>query len=257
MSPHQQSLHLMINAWRLMVSRLPNPRIISKNGLSSTFANIPLAFFNLSFYENPIPTLNELATVLAQAKADAADCPHHWMHMLSDDNAPAGWQDALAHSGFAAVMPLTGMECDALLPPARPLPPLDWRPVTNPHGATDIAHLNALAYGMPTDLFDPLCNMHLWQPDSLALVGFLDGQPVTASAALPVDGTVYIALVATHPEHRSKGYAEACMRQLIGTATTHMQLSRLTLHASAAGLPVYQRMGFVPTGNFTLLAPTL
>jgi GNAT superfamily N-acetyltransferase len=246
----------MINAWRLMVSRLPNPRISSANGINSTFANIPLAFFNLSFYENPIPTLADLASVLAQAKADAADCPHHWMHMLSDDNAPAGWQDDLANHGFAAVMPLTGMECDTLLPPTRSLPSLDWQLVTNTQGATDIAHLNAYAYGMPTELFDPLCNMHLWQPDSLALVGYLDGQPATSAAAFPVDGTIYIALVATHLDHRSKGYAEAAIRELTAAAAFHMQLPRLTLHASAAGLPVYERMGFRNTGAFTLLAPS-
>lgn len=254
MPPHQQSLQLMINAWRLMVGRLPNPRITNKDGLCATFANTPLAFFNISFYENPIPTLAHLEAVLAQAKADAADCPHHWMHMLSDDNAPTGWQAALATSGFVAIMPLTGMECDALLPSVRPLPSLDWRFVNNTQGATDIAHLNALAYGMPTELFDPLCNMQLWQPDSLALVGYIDSQPVTSAAAFPVDGTVYIALVATHPAHRSKGYAEACLRQLIDAAIPHMQLTRLTLHASDAGLPVYARMGFETSGSFTLIA---
>lgn len=256
MSPHQQSHQLMIHAWQLMVGRLPNSRITSKDGLTATFANTPLAFFNLSFYENPIPTLAQLEAVLAQAKADASHCPHHWMHLISDDNAPSGWQAALANSGFAPVIPLTGMECDNLFPPTRPLASLEWRLVTGPEGATDIAHLNALAYDMPTQLFGPLCNMNLWHQDSLALVGYLDDQPITAAAALPVDGTIYLALVATHPDHRSKGYAEACLRQLIAAAAPHMQLSSLTLHASAAGLPVYQRMGFVPTGNFTLLAPT-
>ena len=113
--------------------------------------------------------------------------------------------------------------------------------------------INAHAYGMPPELFECVCNMHLWHDDSLAFVGYADGRAVTSAAALPVDGTVYIALVATMPDAHGKGYAEAVMRQAITAGQQSMGVARATLHATDMGRPVYQAMGFAPSARFAVL----
>ena len=98
-------------------------------------------------------------------------------------------------------------------------------------------------------------NLHLWHADSFGYVGYADGKAVTAAAAFPVRGTMYIALVATVPESHGKGYAEAVMRHTIEQARGAMGPSRMTLHASDMGRPVYQAMGFEAGARVMLLAP--
>jgi len=71
----------------------------------------------------------------------------------------------------------------------------------------------------------------------------------TASVAL-IDQIAYVALVATQPDHQRKGYAEAVMRQALLEARKAWGERRTVLHATAAGQPVYRRMGYADTIRF-------
>jgi GNAT superfamily N-acetyltransferase len=113
--------------------------------------------------------------------------------------------------------------------------------------------INAHAYGMPPELFDCICNLDLWHADSFAYVGYVDGRAVSTASSLPVEGTVYIALVATMPDSHGKGYADAVMRRAIEAGRTGMGFTRTTLHATEMGQPVYRGMGFESGGRWVLL----
>jgi GNAT superfamily N-acetyltransferase len=64
---------------------------------------------------------------------------------------------------------------------------------------------------------------------------------VTASVPLVVN-------VYTEPARRGKGIARALMKTLIEWATAQ-RFDRVLLHASDAGRPLYQSLGFVPTNE--------
>jgi len=147
------------------------------------------------------------------------------------------------------------MAADRLLPPRRALPELAFRRVSDETTARDLAMINAQAYGIPAELFECMCNLHLWHADSYGYVGYADGKALTSAAAFPVAGTMYIAFVATVPEAHGKGYAESVMRHSIEQAGSAMGALRMTLHASDMGRPVYQAMGFEPGARVMLLAP--
>ena len=253
MSAHVESIRYFIDAWKLMAGRLPGSTISHENGLANCFGNTPLSFLNISLFDHPLTDLASLDQGLGRAIAEAESCPYAWLHALCTDELPAGWEETVSAHSMAAIMNLTGMAADQFLEPIRPLPTLDWRRVTDIKTATDLAHLNAHAYGMPAELFDAVCNMHIWQDDCVAMVGYLDDQPVTSSAALPVAGTIYIALVASHADHRGKGYAEACIREVVEAAKQIMSSEKITLHASDAGRPLYAQMGFEASTTFALL----
>ena len=57
------------------------------------------------------------------------------------------------------------------------------------------------------------------------------------------DDVLYLALVATTPDARRKGYAEAVIRHSLQKAHDTTGLNRTILHATEAGFPVYKRMG--------------
>jgi GNAT superfamily N-acetyltransferase len=255
MNTAQQTNHVFSAAFKLMIERLPGARIDEADGMDTRFANVPLPFLNFSFYERPIADLNALRQVVQRVVENARTCSHPWFHALCEDLSPPNWVSVAAEFSLAPAMRLTGMFADRLTPATRSLPPLEWRKVQDDNTARDLAVVNAHAYAMPPELFDCLFNTHIWKPDTYASVGYLDGQPVTCSAALPVEDTMYVALVATLPGHRAKGYAEASMRHTIQQASVIMGNVPLTLHASDAGRPLYSAMGFMPCATFSLLTP--
>jgi hypothetical protein len=249
------NVRLFIEAWKLMTGRLPSPHFSEADGLACCFADVPNLFFNLWIQSAAAATPEAFEAMLRIAGARAAASSHTVGGIIAEDWAPADWQARAAAAGLAPMVPMTGMEAEDLAPPRRAPADLDIRRVVDAAGARDLALLNADAYGMPRELFGAMCNMDLWQDDSLAFVGYANGKPVSSSAALPVMGTVYIALVATSPGEQGKGYAETVMRRAVVEGQQAMGVKRTTLHATDAGKPVYAAMGYGAGARLVLTGP--
>jgi predicted GNAT family N-acyltransferase len=67
-----------------------------------------------------------------------------------------------------------------------------------------------------------------------------------------VDGYRYVALVATHPDHQRRGYADVVMRRALELSDQTYPDRPKVLHASDAGRPVYERMGYKPISTHTI-----
>ena len=238
------TIRVFSDAWKVMVGRLPAPTLKEGDGVVTYFGNVPLLFFNLSVVERPAATFAELRGLLKTAGERAAMCEHPSGVVLRSDWMPAGWEAILKELGLAPLFPLTGMECDALLPPRRPPAALEIRRVADAATARDLAVVNAHAYPLPEESMGCICNMRLYQADTFGFVGYAEGKPVTSAVSFPAAGTVYIALVATEPEAQGKGYAETVMRRAVTEGRRAMGTLRTTLHASDMGMPLYRSMGY-------------
>lgn len=251
----KDTVRVLIDAWKLMAERFPSPMIEEADGVATCFGNVPLLFFNLWIQARPTATLDELRMMLATAAKRAAACQHASGGVLREDWMPVGWEELIKEAGLAPMLAMTGMEASKILPPRRPAPNLEIRRVVDDASARDLATLNATAYGMPVESFDCMANMRLWHDDSYACVGYAGGKAVSSAAALPVAGTVYIALVATAPDEQRKGYADAVMRQAIAQGQKIMGVETTTLHATDMGQPVYRAMGYTSGARFLLVGP--
>lgn len=60
----------------------------------------------------------------------------------------------------------------------------------------------------------------------------------------PSGRTAYIMSMYTNPEYRGRGICSELVRRLIATGT-EMGIRHFELHATAAGEPVYQKLGFL------------
>jgi GNAT superfamily N-acetyltransferase len=249
----EENVGVLIEAWKLIVGRLPDATIEQAGGVATMLGHVTLPFFNISIVDRPLMNAGDLHGVLALAKERAKACEHASLIGLCDAWAPADWERPVAEEGFAPELNITGMATDRLLPPRRALPELELRRVLDEATARDLAVINALAYGIPAEMFECICNLHLWHADSFGYVGYAGGRAVTAAATFPVAGTIYVALVATLPETHGKGYAEAVMRHAIEQGRRAMGLTRMTLHASDMGLPLYRAMGFETGARVVLL----
>ncbi len=257
MSPVNDNVRILIEAWKLMVSRLPGSTVQHEAGVASMFGQVPLSFLNISAQDHPLLTVADLRAALTLMRDRAKSCQHRSLIALCEEWLPAGWERTAAEEGYKLALNMTWMTANRLLPPRRPANPiLEFRRVSDDATARDLAIINAHAYGMELNLFECICNMQLWLPQnsSYGYVGYVDRRAVTSAATYSVGGTAYVAFVATMPDSHGKGYAEAVMRHAIEQGSASMNLTELTLHASDMGRPLYQSMGFEPGGKTPLLA---
>jgi len=62
----------------------------------------------------------------------------------------------------------------------------------------------------------------------------------------------YVVNVDTEPAHRRRGISRRLMEEVIEWSRSH-GLTRITLHASVHGRPMYESLGFTPTNEMRLL----
>ena len=160
----------------------------------------------------------------------------------------------MADAGLHVTMTLTGMVAERVLPPRRPPPAIDLRRVEDEPARRSVAELNQVAYGLPEGMCDCAIEPAFWPADMFGSVGAIDGRDVSTTSVFPVLDTLYVALVATHPDHGRKGYAEHVMRHALDLGAAAVGPRRSILHASDAGRPVYAAMGYEDTARFALLS---
>jgi GNAT superfamily N-acetyltransferase len=142
-----------------------------------------------------------------------------------------------------------GLNLDDLRPPAKALP-AGAELVEVDLGVA--GRINDLAYGIE----GPGWEMALGQDHDLrphALGVSIEGEPVSCAISIEGEGEgdVCITGVATAPEHQGKGLAAALVARLL-TDSRERGMKTGTLQASAAGAPVYERIGFSDVGFFEL-----
>lgn len=79
----------------------------------------------------------------------------------------------------------------------------------------------------------------------------VEGEPVSCAIAIDGDDDISITAVATDPAHRGRGLAAAIVARLLGEGRDRGMRTG-TLQASAAGAPVYERLGFSDVGFIEL-----
>lgn len=102
------------------------------------------------------------------------------------------------------------------------------------------AEAQAIGYEMPREMSDTLADAFHRSGVMRTLVASASGTPVGTAVGMPNDGAVGIYNVSTAPEHRKLGIGAA----LTATAARSTSEPIAYLESSAAGLPVYERMGF-------------
>jgi len=245
-----------IGAWKRFAQGSPKRDIREIGGVTCAFSNVPMVFLNAAFLSAPVQNAEDFDNRVAAAVSYGSKSGVPWMFVSCNEWLPeslhASQSEAFGRHGLHAVMPLTGMVMD--LPPgfsARPSG-LEYRRVANRDTCNTISDMNCAAYGIPLDVGRESILEGMFGSDTFAYAGYLDGNPVTAAGVWIVDGILYVAMVATHPDHRRKGYADAVMQHSLEQAQKATGAGRTVLHATEAGFPVYERMGYRTVARFTV-----
>jgi GNAT superfamily N-acetyltransferase len=140
----------------------------------------------------------------------------------------------------------------ALAPQLYRVPDAELLRVTTPEHATMAMDLNTRAYGMPDFITASVVESGAYFRDPSREFGYValaSGTPVATAAVIELDGWLYVAAVATAPDHRNKGYAELVMRQALRAASAAAGITRTALDASLLGSTLYAQMGYQATGG--------
>ncbi|MDT9681115.1 GNAT family N-acetyltransferase [Streptomyces sp. TRM76323] len=247
-----ESVGQLAAAWRSMVlDRDARADVRDLPGISVRWADCRFAFWNCV-------VLTEVGadTALVERRlAEAADIMRSKRHPgflwvfedLLDPEARPALAAAAERAGLAYAFPGTGMAGDLLPVPEPTHPELTFVRVRTDEQVRAYADLNSRAYGFPLEHGrDGLAGSTLWKEEVRAYLGVRDGVPVTCAGTLEAEGRLFVALVATDPRWERRGYGEAVTRKALYEGARATGLTRATLHATAAGAPVYRRIGFEP-----------
>lgn len=243
-----------IEMWAAFARRFPEGRVEDLPGLTAALSGTGLSFHNVIFLSSPVRDAADLAERCRVAIEHGKKSGQPWLFSACQTWAgdPAATAEIITSVGLKPVLVNTGMVADELLPPRRPVPgELEIRRVRDEETRNAVGDLTCLVYHLPMELGRTTAGLEaFWDESFHGYVGFVNGVPVSCSVTAPVDGRLYVSWVATHPEHRRKGYAEAVMRRSIDEAAAATGLRRTVLHATEEGRPVYEAMGYRSVAPF-------
>jgi GNAT superfamily N-acetyltransferase len=247
------SIRQMDGAWRLMCAGGPKYAAETSAGIQYIFSGVPVSFFNLALLTGSEISVDQLSPLGREACAWAGARGVPWLFMLTHERLQPGFDATgiLDACGLAPVMPMTAMVARAV-GPAPSVPDLQLTVPKDDSSCATILDINSLAYGMDLETGKPVIGTRSFWKDQFPVVGVADGKAVSSAAVLMVDGLRYVALVATDPSQQRRGFADATMRgALENAAAVHGEVPTV-LHATDAGRPIYERMGYTSIATHTL-----
>jgi len=247
------SFRQLLGSWRLMAAVAPKPSALSAPGFECIFAGVPVPFFNVALITDPRVSSAALTAHGRQACDFAADKDVPWLFIVTHETLDAGVDPAAALDGcgLAPAMRLTGMVASHLTPAARAAEGLQLVIPQDDALCAAAIDINSAAYAMDLAAAKPLMGPSFWADHYLA-VGLAAGVPVCSAAVLMVEGFRYVVLVATLPDQQRRGFAEAAMRHALQAAVDVHGETPTVLHATEAGRPLYERMGYATISRHTV-----
>jgi ribosomal protein S18 acetylase RimI-like enzyme len=245
------SISQFVDAWSVFGHAHAGSRLEHAAGVDFIFTGLPIPFFNVA-----VATGRELSAASLESQARAATA---W---ASDKNAPwlfivtlealepgANAEAILDGCGLAPLLPMTGMVARHMRPAARSADGVQLEVPQDDAACAAIIDINSAAYEMDLGASKPTFGTTRFWNSHVGVLGRAGGAPATSAAVMMVDGYRYVALVATDPAFRQRGFAEAAMRRALDVAAQRYGECPTFLHATDAGRPIYARMGYEPVAS--------
>jgi GNAT superfamily N-acetyltransferase len=214
-----ESAEQLLGMWTALVEDL-GAKATTTKGVARRWADTAFGFYNtLSFADFGIDP-SKLAPRLDQAVAfmrGSENVGFLWLfEELLTDAARFGLAGMIEQAGLTRAMTCYGMAGDILPLPEPADAGLRFERVATQEHLDAYAGLNAQAYQMSeNDVQSAFAGSRLWTNDIYAYLGFEGDRPVCCAGSYPVDGCLFVAMVATVPDCQRRGFGEAVTRKAL------------------------------------------
>lgn len=242
-----ESVGQLIGMWGKLVTDL-GTSVHDDDGLAIRWADAKFTFYNALIVNDPVNDEERLKQLfLRSAKFMDNQAQPGCLWVFEDLICPevrGRIIDLALDAGLVRSFTCWGMAGDlpALQEPTHPA--LRFERVSSAEHLDAYASLNARAYGLSeTDAMASFRGSRLWRDEIFAYVAYEGSSPVACAGACEVDGRLFLVLVATAADRQRRGFGEAVTRKALYEASRATGLARMCLQATAAGKPVYERVG--------------
>ncbi|MGD0775868.1 MAG: N-acetyltransferase [Candidatus Solibacter sp.] len=217
-------------------------------GVSIASAGVTFQMFNTAFLSGPVANETELKQRIRLPVAHFNQCGQEWAYWVCEDwiEQPARKRSRrwFEHYGLRLSTELPGMIADRILPPVRPLPPIEVRRVRGAATWDAFCEIGSVCFHVPITWFrEVFDNAGVWDR-FMSFVGYVDDEPVSTTSIVAGAGVIGVYNVATLPGSQRRGFGEAVMRHALAEVAQERGPGRVILQSTPAGLKLYERMGF-------------
>jgi len=219
------------------------------------FCGLNYAAFNAALLTRPVEDSAELAHLIRTSSAQFEAKRLRWTYWLCEDflNPALGRQapHIFSRHGLRQLTKAPGMYAEQLRSPEHQLPSVEVRLVDDKTTRATFAEIMSVAFEIPHSVSSAVYGSERgWSGGFKGYIGYVNGRAVTTAAAMITGDVIGLYSVATLPQHRRLGFAEAIVREVIEEARAKEGVRRTILQSTASGLSLYEKMGYQTLTNF-------
>lgn len=238
-------------SFRTLAEGRPGAEVVELDGVSIASLGVAFQMFNAAFLSEPVETQRELEDRLRSAAGYFDSRGLAWAFWICEDWLAAAIRRRVSRAcqtyGLRLSAEMPGMAASSLRPPTRTLPEMEVRPIQPGTTLNDFRALGSTCFHVPIAWFSEVFDERVAEHGAFRCwVGYREGAPVATAASVLSEKVLGIYNVATAPEHRKHGYAEAITRFAIDSAASEGEVRRIVLQSTSQGHRLYDRIGFYP-----------
>lgn len=240
-----------------MYARGAGGEVVEQPGVTATWAGVEWPIVNVIFLSSRTSNLDDLRSRLQGVGKFTEAKQQHGMLIACDAWLPqhADVAKLFQEHGWIQISLAHGMVCENV-GGAVAVEGLECRRVEGSQLRRAAADINAAGYEVSPEMArEALDHESLWGEGCFGYVGYFEGTAVATSTTYVRNGYLYVALVATLPEFRSRGFAKAITSQSIQEASAASGLQRTILHATPVARSLYESLGFRTVTTFPMFLP--
>jgi ribosomal protein S18 acetylase RimI-like enzyme len=245
-------------AMRFFGMATPKAEIRELETTVAMYCGLDYGVFNIALLTEPVRTEAQLAAAIEQTGSYFRELGVRWSFWLCEDLLDARTRrrarTTFASFGQRPILHPPGMMAATLEPPARKLPAVECRPVSDAATRQEFAGITAVTFDIPPGIAQAVYAAELgWKGDYRGFIGYADGRAVSIVAIVAAAGALGVYSLGTRPEFRRKGYGEALMRAALAEVRETGNVDApVILQSTDAGYALYRRMGFRDVTRFSV-----
>jgi ribosomal protein S18 acetylase RimI-like enzyme len=250
----------LVEFFRHMARVRPAGELAELEGIWIASAGIQFHMFNAAFLSGPVSErLADVEGRIGEAERRLGGQGRRWAFWACEERMARGLsrgeREVFSRHGLGFAYRHPGMLAERLREPARAPAVLDIRPVADRQTRLSFSHINSIAFRIPFEWCLELYDVDaLWGGPFQGWVGYRNGEAVSTAAALVAGGATGLYAVATLPDHRRKGCAEALVRHAVAHIEQSQGIGRSVLQATHEGVALYRRMGYQTVAHFSVFS---